>query len=98
MRQSYYIRVVGIFVATAISLIAAFALLKGNVGKEANRDSDVKFTASIPSRPAARPPSVQLIQGRPNDPMAALLTESRAQSMEAPREMVPLPRPRPNRL
>jgi hypothetical protein len=98
MRRSYCIRAVGIFVATVVSLIAAFALLKDHVGKEAKRDSDVMFTASIPSKPAAPPPSVQLIQGRPNDPMAALLAEPRAQSMQAPRELVPLPRPRPNRL
>jgi hypothetical protein len=96
MRQRPYIRTVGVFVATVISTIAVFTFLKNM--EESNRDSDVKFTNSIPSRPVARPPLVQLIQARPNDPVAALLVEPRAQSRETPRELVPLPRPRPNRL
>jgi hypothetical protein len=95
MRQSRYIRTVGVFVATVISLIAAFAFLKNYSGKRENRDSDVTVTGSIPSKPVARPP---LIQARSNDPMAALLVEPRAQSRQTPREAIPLPRPRPNRL
>jgi hypothetical protein len=89
-----YTRTVGIFVATVISTIAVFAFLKKNF----TEDSDVKFTGSLPSRPVARPPSVQLIQARPDDPVAALLVEPRVQSRERSRELVPLPRPRPNRL
>jgi hypothetical protein len=58
----------------------------------------VKFTSSIPSRPLARPPSVQLIQARPDDPMTAFLVEHRIQSRGTPRELIPLPRPRPKRL
>jgi hypothetical protein len=58
--QRRFIRTIGIFIATAISTIAVFAFLKKNFTE--NRDSDVKFTSSIPSRPEARPPSVQLIQ------------------------------------
>jgi hypothetical protein len=98
MRRHRYIRTVGIFVATVISLIAAFAFLKDYSGKRANRDSDLTVTGSIPTKPVARPPSVQLIQARSNDPMAALLVEPRSQSIATPRETVPLPRPRPNRL
>ena len=46
----------------------------------------------------ARPPSVQLIQARPDDPMTAFLVEHRIQSRGTPRELIPLPRPRPKRL
>src|SRR5262249_11739456 len=96
--QRRYFRPVGIFVATVISTFAVFALLKSHFTEESTRDSDVKFTGSFPSKPVARPPSVQLIQARPDDPMAAFLVESRVQSRERSRELVPLPRPRPNRL
>src|SRR5215813_11853821 len=89
-----YTRTVGIFVATVISTIAVFAFLKKNF----TEDSDVKFTGSLPSRPVGQPPSVQLIQARPDDLVAALLVEPRVQSRERSREFVPLPRPRPNRL
>jgi hypothetical protein len=80
MRQRSYIRPVGIFVATTISTIAVFTFLKNHSAEESNRDSDVKFTSSIPSRPVARPPSVQLIQARPDDPVTAFLVEPRVQS------------------
>jgi hypothetical protein len=98
MRQRSYMRPAGIFVATVISTIAVFAFLKNHFAEESNRDSDVTFTSSTPSRPVARPPSVQLIQARPDDPMTAFLLEPRIQSRETPRELVPLPRPRPKRL
>jgi len=98
MRQRSYMRPAGIFVATVISTIAVFALLKNHFAEESNRNSDVTFTSSIPSRPVPRPPSVQLIQARPDDPMTAFLLEPRIQSREMPRELVPLPRSRPKRL
>ena len=56
------------FVATVTSTIVVFAFLKNHFAEESNGDSDVKFTNSIPSRPVARPPSVQLVQARPDDP------------------------------
>jgi hypothetical protein len=98
MRQRSYIRPVGIFVATLTSTIVVFAFLKNHFAEESNGDSDVKFTNSIPSRPVAQPPSVQLVQARPDDPMTAFLVGPRVQSREMPRELVPLPRPRPKRL
>jgi hypothetical protein len=98
MRQRRYIRPAGIFVVTFISTIAVFSFLKNHFAEEPNRDSDVKFTSSIPSGPVALPPSVQLVQARPEDPMTAFLVESRIQSRKTPRELVPLPRPRPKRL
>ena len=96
MRQRSYMRPAGIFVATVISTIAVFAFLKNHFAEESIEN--VTFTGSIPSRPVARPPSVQLIQARPDDPMTAFLLEPRIQSRETPRELVPLPRPRPKRL
>ena len=95
MRQRSYMRPASIFVATVISTIA---VLKNHFAEESNRDSDVTFTSSIPSRPVPRPPSVQLIRARPDDPMTAFLLEPRIQSREMRRELVPLPRPRPKRL
>ncbi len=96
MRDSRYIRTLGVFVTTVISLIVIFSLLKTNFKNEA--ESEVKFTGSVPSRPVAHPSSVQFVQPRLSDSVAALLVESRAQSGETPREVVPLPRPRPRRL
>jgi hypothetical protein len=96
MRQGRCIGTIGIFVATVISTVIVFAWLKNHFTEEANRDSDVKFTSSIPSRQVARPPSVQPIPARPDDAVAILLVEPR--SRETPRVLIPLPRPRPKRL
>src|SRR5262249_37500683 len=93
-----FIRTLGIFLATIISTAAVFAFLKKNFTEESNQASDVKFTSSIPSRPAAPPPSPELIQVRSDDPVAAFLIEPRVRSREMARELVPLPRPRPKRL
>ena len=88
MRQSRYIRTLVVFIATALSLVVVFTFLKMNLGDDADRGPEVKFTGSVPSRPVARPSSVQFIQS--GDPVAPLLqTQS---------ELIPLPRPRPKRL
>ena len=95
MRQSRYIRTPVVFIATALSLVVIFTFLKMNLGEDAVRGPEVKFTGSVPSRPVAPPSSVQLIQARPDDAMAVLLVQTR--SRETPRALIPLPRPRPNR-
>jgi hypothetical protein len=96
MRQTRYIRTVSVFSATVISLVIIFSLLKSNFRNEA--ESEVKFTGSVPSRPVVHPSSVEFVQPGSSDSVAALLVEPRAQSRETPREVVPLPRPRPRRL
>jgi hypothetical protein len=96
MRQSCYIRIAGISVATVISLIAVLTFLTNNFNEQANRDSDVKFTGTVPSREVATPSSIQFIQ-LSNDPVAALLAEPHAQSRTLQSEPIPMPRPRPKR-
>jgi hypothetical protein len=67
-RQRRYIRPVGIFVVTVISTIAVFSFLKNHFAEEPNRDSDVKFTSSIPSGPVALPPSFNWSKPGPKIP------------------------------
>jgi hypothetical protein len=93
MRQTRYIRTVGVFIATVVSLVVIFSLIKTNFGNEA--ESEVKFTGSVPSRPVTHSSSVEFVQPGLSASVAALLVEPRAQSRETPREVVPLPRPRP---